>query len=162
LHNVRLSPKSIFFGLVALGLPVAVTIGWQLATPATRSAAVGAPGGAGGLGDAPVHHPKPALVPASSSPVAPLPSVGASVSPSVAVSTPVGPVVTGGLTSAPTGTPSAPPTEASQDPLPPLTMPPVPTPTEPDDPSSSASASASPTPTDDQFGAERRFHRAGR
>jgi hypothetical protein len=160
---VRLSPKSIFFGLVALGLPVAVTIGWQLATPATRSAAVDAPGGAGGLGDAPVRHaPKPAIAPASSSSVAPLPSVVASVSPAVAVSTPVGPVVTTGLTSAPIGPPSAAPTEASQSPLPPLTMPPVPTPTEPDDPSPSASPSASPTPTDDHVEAERRFHRAGR
>ena len=157
---MRLSPKSIFFGLVALGLPVAVTIGWQLATPATRSAAVEVPGGAGGLGDAPARHARPAPAAASSSSVAPLPSVMPSISVSPVVSTPAGPLVSTHVTSGPTGTATAPPTEASQDPLPPLTMPPVPTPTDPTDPSASASAGASPSPAD-SFGFDQRFRWAG-
>lgn len=128
---MRLSPKSIFFGLVALGLPVAVTIGWQLATPATRSAAVDAPGGAGGIGDAPARPTRAVPAAASSS----MPSKSPSVAPSVALSAAApafGAPTTAPVTSAPTATPSAPPTEASRDPLPPLTQPPVPTPTDPD------------------------------
>jgi hypothetical protein len=50
--GVRLSPKSIFLGIVALGLPLAVTAGWMLGghqdPPSTPS-----PGGAGGIGTAP-------------------------------------------------------------------------------------------------------------
>jgi hypothetical protein len=157
---VRLSPKSIFFGLVALGLPVAVTIGWQLATPATRSAAVDSPGGAGGMGDAPARHAKPASASVASSPAAPVPSVMPSVLSSAAVSTPVGPAVSGLVTTTSTALPTAPPTEASQDPLPPLTEPPVPTPTEPDAPTPTASASTSPSPADSSD-SDRRFQWAG-
>lgn len=156
---MRLSPKSIFFGLVALGLPVAVTIGWQLATPATRSAAIDAPGGAGGMGVAPARHFKPAT-PVVASSAAPVASATPSVIPSLAVSTPVGPLASGPLTAAPASTPSAPPTEASEDPLPPLTMPPVPTPTEPDAPTPTTSASASPSPSDPDL-IEPRFRWAG-
>ncbi|HEY0533963.1 MAG TPA: hypothetical protein VGD29_20445, partial [Actinoplanes sp.] len=87
---------------------MAVTIGWQLATPATRSAAVDAPGGAGGMGDAPARHTKPAAAVVSSSTVAPAPSVTPSLPPSPVVSTPV---ASGPITVAPSGTPSAPPTE---------------------------------------------------
>ena len=50
---MRLSPKSIFFGLVSLGLPIAVTVGWILGEPATsQTSAAATPGGAGGIGGA--------------------------------------------------------------------------------------------------------------
>lgn len=147
---------------MALGLPVAVTIGWQLATPATRSAAVDAPGGAGGMGKAPARHTtKPAQAPALASSVAPATSVVPSLPPTSAVSTPVGPATSAPVTATSTGLPTAPPTEASEDPLPPLTMPPVPTPTEPDAPSATPSATTTPSATD-SAGADRRFHWAGR
>jgi len=123
---VRLSPKSIFIGLVALGLPVAVTVGWQLATPATRSSALAEPGGAGGLGKAPARPsgstappPAPRTVPARLTSTV-LPARPASASP------PPGPPVA----TDPPRTPSVSPTEASVDPLATLTAPPVPTPTE--------------------------------
>jgi hypothetical protein len=66
---VPLSPKSIFFGLVTLGLPFAVTVGWTLATPTPAAPVVSAPGGAGGIG----HAPERVAEPASGSDVA-LPS----------------------------------------------------------------------------------------
>lgn len=52
----RLSPKPIFFAIVALGLPFAVTVGWNLAEPATTTTPpppAAAPAGAGGIGTAP-------------------------------------------------------------------------------------------------------------
>ena len=50
---MRFSPRSIFFSVVALGLPFAVTVGWTLGTPTPAPPAVSAPGGAGGIGAAP-------------------------------------------------------------------------------------------------------------
>ncbi|MEU4213898.1 hypothetical protein [Actinoplanes sp. NPDC026623] len=57
---MRLSPKPIFFGLITLGLPFAVTVGWTLGTPAPMTPAVSAPGGAGGIGVAPARAKSPA------------------------------------------------------------------------------------------------------
>ena len=55
--HVRLSPKSVFIGLVALGLPISMAIGWTLAPQTRRPAAVDTPArgglGAGGIGAAP-------------------------------------------------------------------------------------------------------------
>jgi hypothetical protein len=50
--GVRLSPKSIFLGIVALGLPITVTIGWTFGDP-PAGPSVPAPDGAGGIGGAP-------------------------------------------------------------------------------------------------------------
>jgi hypothetical protein len=51
---VRFSPRSIFFGVVVVGLPFAVSVGWTLGTPLPGPpVAVSAPGGAGGIGAAP-------------------------------------------------------------------------------------------------------------
>jgi hypothetical protein len=138
---VRLTPKSIFFGLVALGLPFAVTVGWTLADRAvTAPPAVAAPAGAGGIGSAPA----PA---ASIEPVTPVdyggrPPRGTAVRPSVPASAPAALP----SSSAPGGLPSL-----TLSPLPPLTDPPVPTPTtvtsEPPSPSATPPASATPDPT---------------
>jgi hypothetical protein len=49
---VRLSPKSIFLGIVALGLPLTVTTGWMLGGSQDPPSAP-SPGGAGGIGTAP-------------------------------------------------------------------------------------------------------------
>lgn len=139
---MRLSPKSIFFGLVALGLPFAVTVGWTLADRAvTAPPAVAAPAGAGGIGSAPA----PA---ASIEPVTPVdygnrPPRGTAVRPSASASAPAALMPS---SSAPGGLPSL-----SLSPLPPLTDPPVPTPTtvtsEPPSPSATPPTSATPDPT---------------
>ncbi|BFU42084.1 hypothetical protein [Krasilnikovia sp. MM14-A1004] len=50
---MRLSPKSIFFGVLLLGLPFALAVGWALGTPAAGPAPVSAPAGSGVLGTAP-------------------------------------------------------------------------------------------------------------
>ena len=52
--GVRLSPKSLFLGIVAFGLPIAVTTGWTLGGE-TAPPAAPAPGGEGSIGTAPVH-----------------------------------------------------------------------------------------------------------
>jgi hypothetical protein len=52
--TVRLSPKSVFFGLLTLGLPFAMTVGWNLATPTPAPSAADRPAGTGALGSAPV------------------------------------------------------------------------------------------------------------
>ena len=139
---MRLSPKSIFFGLIALGLPFAVTVGWALADPAVEVPPVAAaPAGAGGFGSAPA----PA---ASTEPVTPVdygtraPRVSV-VAPSASISAPA--ASTAGSAS-PGGLPSL-----SLSPLPPLTDPPVPTPTTatsaPPSPSATPPDSADPDPT---------------
>lgn len=125
---MRLSPKSVFLGLLLLGLPFAVVVGWQLADrePATASALY-APAGAGGLGAAPTHTTAPARPridrPALSEPTA---------TPAAATPTPPAIVPT-------TTTPAAATT------LPTAGIP-VPTPT--DVPSTSPSASPSPSPSE--------------
>jgi len=50
---VRLTPKSLFFGLVSIGLPFAVTLGWVLGETTTVTPPAATPDGFGGLGTAP-------------------------------------------------------------------------------------------------------------
>lgn len=123
---MRLSPKSIFFGLVAFGLPVAV--GWTLAGPPKRPSVTSLPTGTGGIGAAPGRtDPDEAVTdvryqprqnrnasPSAVASGAPLPSLPAAST---------APAVTPSAEPAPTGS-------AVVDPLPELTAPPVPTPTE--------------------------------
>ncbi|MFI7596914.1 hypothetical protein [Actinoplanes sp. NPDC049681] len=119
----------MFFGLVSLGLPFAVAVGWTLGTPDTAPPAVSAPGGAGAFGAAPVKATTPASdsitqwPPHAPEPVSVVESVAPS-SPSVAPSS---------------GVPSA---TASGSGAPTLTMPPVPTPTSIVDPPSSPAPAA--------------------
>ena len=49
---MRLSPKHIFLGIVAFGLPIALTTGWALGVP-TPDGGAGTPQGAAGIGAAP-------------------------------------------------------------------------------------------------------------
>ncbi|MGK5679475.1 hypothetical protein [Actinoplanes sp. URMC 104] len=118
-----------------LGLPVAVSVGWNLATPAERPAAVGVPGGEGGLGAAPAgavtkepvaavrFSARPGRPPSSGVPV---PTTSGVPAPSSSV-LPTSPLPAG---TTPVVTLSPVPTATSTLSLPPLTMPPVPTPTE--------------------------------
>ncbi len=55
LPRLSLAPKPLFLGIVALGLPFAVTVGWALAEPAAPPPPppVAAPAGAGGIRPAP-------------------------------------------------------------------------------------------------------------
>jgi hypothetical protein len=137
---VRLSPKSIFIGLVALGLPVSVAIGWIMATPTRGPAAVSIPG-IGGLGtaagnDAVGAAPERALPrPATTVKFSPQPARSAAVLlPATAPS------------AAPTATTLPPVTELPTSTLPTLDQPPVPTPTEIEvPPTGSTSASAAPS-----------------
>ncbi|MEV4635998.1 hypothetical protein AB0J80_01470 [Actinoplanes sp. NPDC049548] len=136
---MRLSPKSVFFGIVALGLPFAVAVGWTLGTPNAAPPSVSAPVGEGAFGAAPATATSPASGSLTSwTPRAPEP---VSVVESVAPSSP---------SVAPTsGVPSA---SASGSATPTLTMPPVPTPTSVFDPPSSpaatqTSADADPEPS---------------
>ncbi|GAA0418859.1 hypothetical protein Aca07nite_05600 [Actinoplanes capillaceus] len=141
---MRLSPKSVFFALVVLGLPFAVVAGWALGAPVARQAGLGAPDGPGailgdgGLGAAPggaaptrdsaagytARPPRgtPDPVPSLSAPAAGPATVIATVT--VVQSVPV------------------PPVETTD---PPLTAPPVPTPTQPDPPPSPSATPSSPS-----------------
>jgi hypothetical protein len=131
---VRLTPKTIFFGILALGLPFAVTVGWTLATPATSPAPrIAAPGGSGSLGTA---APAPRGDGAKAGPVAPVDYVATPQPSSSAAAVAVAVV----------------PRAA----LPPLTDPPVPTPTgisEPPSPSPTESAAPSTDPSSGGIGA---------
>ncbi len=70
--GVRLSPKSLFLGIVAFGLPIAVTAGWTLGGEPVPPVAP-APGGEGGIGTAPVHGTSVPPVGDAWSPAAPRP-----------------------------------------------------------------------------------------
>jgi hypothetical protein len=135
---VRLSPKSVFLGVVALGLPFSVTVGWQLGHPDATPSPVSGPAGGGILGSAPARAttPEPVTVVDWSSP-APRTRTSAQRTTPPASSSP-SPVQ-----------PS--PGAASAGPLPTLTVPPVPTPTDvtnpPSSPSATPSASATPKPS---------------
>jgi hypothetical protein len=135
-YSVRLSPKFVFSGIVALGLPFAVTMGWLLGTPAQNLPAASAPGGAGGIGAAPeqVVTSQP-VTPARYSSQPPRPGTAPSSLPTTAMST--APLIT--------ASPSASGYPSSSSP-PMLNMPPVPTPTEilnpPPSPSATPSESA--------------------
>lgn len=48
---MRLSPKHVFAGIIAFGLPIALTTGWALGVPAPHRPM--SPTGAGGIGTAP-------------------------------------------------------------------------------------------------------------
>jgi hypothetical protein len=139
---VRVSPKTIFFGLVALGLPFAVTMGWTLARPdVTSPPSAVAPAGAGGMGSAPTRA-------ATTEPATPVdlgsqPPRVTSPAPSASAGAPV---TRPSSSSATGGLPSL-----TLSPLPPLTDPPVPTPTTvtstPPSPSATSPTSAAPAPT---------------
>jgi hypothetical protein len=142
---VRLSPKSIFFGIVSLGLPFAVTVGWTLGTPDVAQPVASAPGGAGGMGAAPVHAVPSQPVTAveySSNPPRPGSSPSAAAASAAPVSVPP-----------PASAEPSTGTSATQPPLPVLTLPPVPTPTEVSAPPSSPSA----TPSDSASAPDSRF-----
>jgi len=127
---------------VTLGLPIAVAVGWTLATPARKPVEVSAPAGTGGIGaggsDGIGKAPRrPGFSqPLTELQLTPRPAAGATLPP---VTAPSGaPVPTSAAPSA---------VEASPVSLPPvLNEPPVPTPTEITDvPSASATPTASPT-----------------
>ncbi|MGN9910873.1 hypothetical protein ACTMTJ_25270 [Phytohabitans sp. LJ34] len=116
------TPKVVFAAIVVLGLPLAVWVGWHLATdgppPASR------PEGAGNLGTAPPGASAPARGWPGRGPAS-LP-VGASQSVSASPSAPGTPVPSATSTAEPVPTPS--PTtapEATAEPTPPPSTPPV-------------------------------------
>jgi hypothetical protein len=121
--DVRLSPKSVFIGVLAVGLPFAVVVGWALGIPKERAVATAESGGAGGsdaFGVAPLHTRQPTDG-YSGRPARPADGAPAPV---VVVSSTV-------VTKTITVPASAPPvTVASSSPPPILSMPPVPTPTQ--------------------------------
>ncbi len=121
----RLSPNPLVLGIVALGLPFAVTVGWTLGDPATTTTPppAAAPAGAGGIGTAPVR--------VSSAPVTAVDYTSRGSRTSARASS-TGPVAVRPSASSAAGSPA---------PVPTLTDPPVPTPT------TVTSAPASPTPT---------------
>jgi hypothetical protein len=129
---VQLSPKYVFFGIVALGLPLAVAVGWALGTPPTVPAEASvAPGAAAAMGTAPQRTESTQSGEAGGSSSRQRPASDPSASP-ITLPPPVRTAPRPAAT-APTATAvprSAPPT---------LTAPPVPTPTDvgldPSDPS---------------------------
>jgi hypothetical protein len=133
-----LSPKSVFIGVVAIGLPFAVVVGWAMGTPVVRTDSALSAGGAGGsdgLGLAPGRT-RPGTAGYAGRPA------DAGPSPVVVVSSTV-------ITKTVTVTASAPPPTASASSPPPIVnMPPVPTPTQvtgPPDPTPTPSESLAPS-----------------
>ncbi|MCM4077261.1 hypothetical protein [Paractinoplanes hotanensis] len=135
---------------MAFGLPVAVAVGWNLAVPVKRPAAVGVPGGEGVLGAAPARTAtEPVAVRYSARPYRPVPTVTPTAS-ATSVAVPSAPSRSPAATVVPPpASPSPGPSESVVIPLPPLDQPPVPTPTEvsswpaePAEPSTSSSAPA--------------------
>lgn len=142
---MRLSPKSVFFALVVLGLPFAVVTGWAFGAPPAQTAALGAhqglgdSGGEGGLGSAPIgaaatrdtgytgHPPRATADPAATSTVP-------AAEPSV-------------VTTTVTVIHSVPPQPTATTGPPLLTNPPVPTPTMVTDPPSGSGEPPSPSAT---------------
>jgi hypothetical protein len=132
---VRLSPKSVFLGLIVLGLPFAMALGWRLADHPSTVAALRAPAGSGAFGAAPVQ-----TRTARSAPIARADAWPAEQAPDPTGAAP---------TPEPHRTATIPPpaaTETTGATGPPLGLPPVPTPT--DVTSSSASPSPSPSPSE--------------
>lgn len=133
---MRLSPKSVFVGLIIVGLPFALAVGWRLADHTPASAALRPPTGSGVFGAAPTQ------TRAASSPSIDKVDYWPEVTRPDATGSP--------STPAPRPTTTAPhPTTAVTTPAgqPTLAMPPVPTPTDVT-PSGSPSPSPSPTPSD--------------
>jgi hypothetical protein len=146
---VQLSPKSIFVGLVAVGLPIAIAIGWNLAGPVRPPAAATLDGGTGGIGAAAPDEGAGDGDPLTSVRYSARPYRPPATSPSTIASLPASATVAPA-----SGSPSSPaapvsgPSSSSSVPLPPLDNPPVPTPTEIVDvpgPSSSADPSGPPS-----------------
>jgi hypothetical protein len=126
---VRLSPKSIFLGIVALGLPIVVTVGWVLGGHQASPPASAPGGGAGTAVTAPVEGTSIEAVgeawsPAPPRPVAAEKRVPAGRSGGGRV---VRPSATGRSVPDPTSTarPVPSPTKATADPSPEPTVPPV-------------------------------------
>ena len=148
---MQLSPKSVFIGLVAFGLPIAVAVGWNLAGPARQSVTGTPHGGTGGIGAA-----APAQGAGNGEPVpvrySAQPHRAPATAPSTIVSVPASVTVPSSAARPPSATPPAPvPSDSAPPlpPLPPLNQPPVPTPNEitsEPDPSSSSSADPSGVP----------------
>lgn len=145
---MQLSPKSIFIGLVAFGLPIAVAVGWTLADPRQPSAASPG-GGTGGIGAA-----APEQGAGDGRPVTTVrystgpgrPQVSPSAATSAAV--PLAPSLSVSPSSSRPPLVNAPiPVQSDSTlPLPPLNNPPVPTPTEiVEEPGPSTSSSGEPS-----------------
>ncbi|AGL21249.1 hypothetical protein [Actinoplanes sp. N902-109] len=138
---MRLTPFTVFLGLVVLGLPFAVSTGWMLGSPGSTPVAVTAAPGAGPA----------ASIPAATSGSGPAPSSPArSSTRPVAVVERVRPWSSHRVPRS-KATPSA---SVSSVPEPTLAIPPVPTPTEvvTDGPSASPVASDSGKPKPSQLG----------
>ncbi|MBB4737676.1 hypothetical protein BJY16_001135 [Actinoplanes octamycinicus] len=142
--DVLLSPKSVFIGVLAIGLPFAVVVGWALGTPKARPVAAAETGGTGGsdaLGVAPPHT-RQSPDGYAGRPGRP---AGDAPPPVVVVSSTV-------ITKTVTVPASAPPvTAATSSPPPILSMPPVPTPTQitgPPEPTPTPSDSVPPSTGD--------------
>ncbi|WP_436525934.1 hypothetical protein [Actinoplanes sp. HUAS TT8] len=134
---MRLSPKSVFIGVLAIGFPFAVVVGWALGTPVARTAAAPETGGAGGsdgLGVAPARTHTTTGYTGHSPAGDPAPVV-------VISSTVITKTVTVPVTAPPATVPTS-------SPPPILGMPPVPTPTQitgPPDPTPTPSDSVAPS-----------------
>ncbi|MEV4349231.1 hypothetical protein AB0J83_32645 [Actinoplanes sp. NPDC049596] len=116
---------------MALGLPIAVTVGWSLAAPAKHPAAIGVPGGEGALGSAPKPEQTTPMTPVRYSPRPGRPApvtASSSVTPAAVPTATVTAVPSATTAAVPTSAP--PPVVSSEPELPPLDQPPVPTPTE--------------------------------
>lgn len=137
---MRLSPKYIFLGIVVLGLPFAVVVGWTLGAPAQSPTPVSAPQGAGTLGAAPELATGPAPVTTDDRPARGRRPAGSSAAPS-AVPSAAPPI---SVAPVPGGT--------SFPPLPILTDPPVPTPAHVTSAPASPSATPSAEPSGDPGG----------
>jgi hypothetical protein len=146
---VQLTPKSVFIGLVAFGLPIAVAVGWNLAGPARQPITATPNGGTGGIGAA-----APAQGAGNGEPVpvrySAQPNRPPATPPSTIVSVPASVTAPSTAVRPPSATPPVPTPSDSALPLPPLDQPPVPTPTEITEvpgPSTSSSADPSGAPT---------------
>jgi hypothetical protein len=148
---VRLSPKSVFVGLIILGLPFAMVLGWRLADHPTTPGALRQPAGAGAFGAAPV-----TTRTATSAPTTRVDYWPDAGSDEVAATAPATPTTEPPVTR-PIPSPVA--TAVTSAGLPPLGAPPVPTPTEVPG-SASPSVSLSPTPSESADPPFQLFNRA--
>jgi hypothetical protein len=145
---VQLSPKSIFVGLVAIGLPIAIAVGWNLAGPVRQPATATLNGGTGGIGAAAPDEGAGNGEPLTSVRYSARPARPPATSPSTIASLPASAPVPPASGSPSSVAPPASGPSSSSAPLPPLDQPPVPTPTEIVDvpgPSSSADPSGAPS-----------------
>lgn len=147
---MRLSPKSVFLALVAVGLPFAAVAGWALGAPAAQPASLGATDSLGGvLGDGGLG-PAPRDVTTSRN------TVGYTARPPRATAGPVSsqPVPVSGpstVTTTVTVVTSEPPSPVQTTDPPLLTLPPVPTPTFVTDPLDPSTTPPPPSATSEPF-----------